>query len=90
MILIFSIKDSKTGGFDKPFSAAHVEQVIRSLKSSFSSPRPGDNYNEFPEDYSLWMVGEFNQSTGEITPCDSHVINFIDIKNSLMKGSVNA
>lgn len=89
MLLIFAIKDEKTGGFLKPFSSLHNEEVIRSLKSSISNARPGDTIAEFPEDYSLWVVAQFDQSNGKIEPHYYHVMNVIDIKNSLMKGVPN-
>jgi len=31
---------------------------------------PGHDFNRHPESYSLYKIGEYNEETGLITPCD--------------------
>lgn len=88
MLFIYSVKDEKTGAFMKPFSALHNEAVIRSLRSSISQKNPGDSIAEFPEDFSLWCLGEFDQDTGDISSFKSHILNLVDLAN-LNKGPSN-
>lgn len=63
---IFSIHDSKAAAFLRPFclpSDAHaireVSEVVQNTSSTFS---------DYPEDFTLFNVGEFDELTGEVSP----------------------
>ncbi|AXH72228.1 MAG: nonstructural protein [Microviridae sp.] len=73
MLNMYAIKDLKTGCFNQPFFATHVEQVVRSIRRGLTEKRPGDNYAEFPEDFALWLLGVFNPETGTITEQVEHI-----------------
>lgn len=60
-----SIYDSKAGAWLNPMSFQSTGQAIRSFGDAVN-----DGKSEFwkhPEDYTLFVVGEFDQLTGELT-----------------------
>lgn len=83
MLNLYSIKDAKTGGFTPPIASAHVQDVIRAFKRRLTDKQKGDNYAEFPEDYSIWEVGTFDTETGVTNPLQNpkHVVSLISLTN---------
>lgn len=61
---IFVIKDEKAG-FAEMFIQPNELVAIRNFSQTCANPET--NLAKFPEDYSLWMLGEFDHDTGEIT-----------------------
>lgn len=61
---LFSVFDSAAKLFVAPWHAPTVELALRRFR--FTVNEPGNEINKFPEEYSLFHVGEFNQETGEI------------------------
>lgn len=64
-IVITSVYDSKVKAYSSLIPARTVEEAIRGFKSA--SVQPESDFNKFPEDYSLWNIGTFDQETGVIT-----------------------
>lgn len=77
---MLAIKDHKTGGFNDPVFATHAPKVVRELALHIKQS-PQSPYATFPADYSLWLLGTFQEETGEILPQASpeHIMNFTDI-----------
>jgi len=66
---IFTVKDHKVGIFMRPFFELHVGSALRSWEEACrSSESP---FNKFPNDFSLFLVGEFDDLTGELRQLDS-------------------
>lgn len=80
MLKMYSIKDEKTGAFNNPFFAAHTEHVVRSIRRTLEEKRPGDSFAEFPQDFSLWEMGEFNNETGVLSVNIQHIANLVAMK----------
>lgn len=77
-MVIFSIKDEKTGAFTAPFSVRHLADAIRSL--SRVANEPDNNLCRYAADYSLWRIAGFDDETGEIVPQLSHELNLVSLK----------
>ena len=58
---IFSIKDLKAG-FQQIFLSANEAVAMRDFGQICC--KPDTNYNNFPADYELYKVGEFDTDTG--------------------------
>ena len=58
---IFSIKDLKSG-FQQIFLSANEAVAMRDFGSVCN--KPDTNYNQFPADYELFKVGEFDSELG--------------------------
>lgn len=64
--MLFSVYDSAAERFLEPFCAPTVEFAIRSFKEAVT--RDGHQFNKFPEDYTLFKVGEYDQESGSLKP----------------------
>mgnify|MGYP000089878766 CR=1 FL=1 len=61
---LFSVYDSAAGMYLDPFVSPSQEFAIREFRRVVN--KPGHQFNEFPEDYTLFYIGEFNPENGEI------------------------
>ena len=80
---IYCIRDEKL--VNNLYGAIMLQEndqiAIRGFKSEVN--RPGNVWNDFPSDFSLWCVGTYYMATGEIIPelrkvCDA--VSLIDYK----------
>ncbi len=55
---IFSVWDSAAGMFLDPFVAPTIEFAIRGMREAVNTE--GHQFAKFPEDYTLFCVGEFD------------------------------
>lgn len=60
---VFVIKDEKAG-FAEPFIQPNELVAIRNFSQTCLNKET--NLAKFPEDYSLWLIGEFDHDTGVI------------------------
>ena len=68
---IFSIYDSKAEAFIQPFFAATVGVAIRNVRRA--TEEEGSNFKHFAADYTLFELGTFEDTTGEIHLLPAHV-----------------
>ncbi len=65
-ISIFSVLDRKAELFARPFFEATQGTAIRVFSDAVNE---GDHaFSKHPEDYSLYHIGDFDESTGVIDP----------------------
>lgn len=64
-LMIFSIYDNAAKAFLQPFFAPTVEAAIRMARSVVSDPN--HQFAKYPEDYTLFEIGLFDQGDGSIT-----------------------
>ena len=69
MLQMYAIRDSKSGGFDRPFFAKHVAEATRAVQMGLEDPKSA--YAKFAEDFSLWLIGTFDPTTGGLIPPSS-------------------
>ena len=50
------------------------EYALRVLKGSCVKGASANVFNTNPEDKELWCVGEFDEKTGRIKPCDPYLV----------------
>lgn len=61
---LFSVHDSAANRFIDPFPAPTIEFAIRGFKEACLTE--GHQFAKFPDDYTLFHVGEFNAELGVI------------------------
>lgn len=66
---VFSVFDSKAAFFGNPFFDQREASAIRSFGDAVKSNDPMNGFAKHPEDYSLFMLGEFDNETGEFDLC---------------------
>lgn len=65
---IFAIKDEKTGEFHPPFFQTTPQAAIRLFRTEINRAHDANQAYLYPEDFSLYYLGTFNQVTGKIEP----------------------
>lgn len=62
---IFTIYDSKVESYQSPFTAIHKGYALREFENVSNDPKTA--IGQYPADYTLFEIGEFNTTTGSIT-----------------------
>lgn len=78
-LTMFAIYDSKAALYLKPFFSQNTETAIRDFTSAVNTE---GQFNEFAEDYSVFLLGEFDQEEGtlRLESAPIHVCNAITLK----------
>lgn len=87
---VFIIRDSKANAYLTPFHATNEQVAIR-MVSSVLTDHEHLFYN-YPEDYQLFILGEFDEISGKFTSLDApeHLVNIIDLANASDHENVGA
>ena len=64
---IFAIHDAKAHAYMQPFFLPTHEMAQRTFGDCINDPN--HNFGMHPEDYNLFLIGEFNDLTSEIIYC---------------------
>lgn len=64
-LLYFSIHDDKAKVFRPPFQAENLTEAVRSVTSAVNNAQKPTFLSEYPDDFSLYSVGEFDEATGQ-------------------------
>lgn len=70
--------DKKGEAFTNPVATPKKALAVRDFAEVCKDEK--HPFHKYPEDYSMWTVGEFNEITGEITPKKEKIaeaINFV-------------
>lgn len=65
-LALVTIKDKKATGFSPIWTERNPAIAVRNFVEQCQTK--GTQYNKFPEDYALVLIGEFETDTGEIKP----------------------
>lgn len=68
---LFAVRDRALNGFDRPFTAPAVGLAIRSFTDEVN--RPDSPLHAHPDDYDLYHVGSFDDTSGRLLPLDNPV-----------------
>ena len=61
---VFSIYDSKTECFMNPWYARTTGEAVRSFEQSIIDPNT--SFHKYPDDFTLFDIGSWDDETGEI------------------------
>lgn len=75
---IFSIFDEKAEAFLQPFFLATVGQAERALLDAMRDDE--HNFSRYPSDFTLFLIGEYDEVTGVITPQKTGLMNLVELK----------
>lgn len=62
---ILAIRDRAIDSFAQPFFSASVGAAVRSFSDEINRAHENNQLNKHPEDFDLYMLGEFDDSAGE-------------------------
>jgi hypothetical protein len=75
---VYTIYDSKAKFYSTPFYSPNDDTAIREFVRIVNDT--ASNINPFPDDYSLFKIGTFSDTTGLISPQD---INLLTLGNDV-------
>lgn len=84
MILnICSVFDKAAQAYGRPIFVPAVGSASRSFSDEVNRVDPSNEMNRHPQDFSLFILGQFDDSTGVITPqVPSLVVDGLSVFNS--------
>jgi len=84
---IYSVRDIKVGSFEKPMFVKHEQEIIRSLTTVVNQKNSQVIISQYPEDFELHYLGEYDDSTGKFNLMANS--QFILTTDSLRKVDTN-
>lgn len=80
---IFSLHDRAAAAYGPPMFLNTESQAVRALQLELQKP---GGLSEFPEDFTLYHIGSFDDNSGLITPQEpQRVISVLEIINKTAK-----
>jgi len=76
---IYSIRDQKAEFFNNPWFAKTHGEAERNFRSLVNDPK--SMVSQYPLDYDLYYLGEYDTNTGKIAPLDApqHIMQAISL-----------
>lgn len=71
---VFSVLDAKVGSFAAPFFMRSSAEALRAFHVAASDRE--SMISKHPEDFSLYLIGEFDDDTGALAPCTPENLGF--------------
>lgn len=69
ILILISIKDRAIQAFQPPFAVRAKGEAMRNFMDAVNDPN-NKQLHAHPEDYELYIVGYFDDNTGQITTID--------------------
>jgi hypothetical protein len=75
---MYCVRDSKAEYYMAPFLAINDATAKRNIQAAMQSD---NDVSKFPEDHSLWKLGEYDDATGKIEARDAptHLANCVEL-----------
>lgn len=64
---LVSVQDRASSTFARPFVVPHRNIAVRDFTDEVNRVDPQNPLNKHPDDYDLYFLGEFDDSTGAIS-----------------------
>jgi len=62
---VLAIRDRAIDSYGQPFFSASVGGAVRSFSDEVNRPGENNQLHKHPEDFDLFLLGEFDDQTGE-------------------------
>lgn len=69
--VIVAVKDTAIQAFATPFTVPASAAAVRSLRDEVNNPSSESDVRKHPEDFELYALATFSESTGEIVANES-------------------
>jgi hypothetical protein len=63
---VYTVRDTKAEAYLKPFFMETHGLALRAIEGPANDPE--HDFNRHKEDYSIWCIGEYEDSTGQLKP----------------------
>lgn len=68
---LFAVKDKALDVFSAPFTQATVDAGLRMWRDIVMYGEENNRYQRSPQDYSLYLLGEFDEASGKTENLDN-------------------
>lgn len=65
---MFTVKDRAIDTYNIPFTQTTREEAVRNFKDQINDDPKTNPLAKHPDDYDLYMVGEFDENWGKLEP----------------------
>lgn len=72
--VIVSVKDTAAQAFGRPVFVPTVSVAVRSFRDEINRPDSKEDMAQHPEDFELYEIGSFEDTTGVITVVEPRLI----------------
>ena len=66
-LFVVCVKDRAAEVFNRPFFVPHRNVAIRDFTDEVNRVAADNQLNKHPDDFDLYLLGEFNDNTGEFS-----------------------
>lgn len=73
-MLLFSLHDKRAKVFNLPFPERSKETAIRATRGAVNHVDQTNNLYRWPQDYAVYIVGAYDETTGKLIPCEPELI----------------
>jgi hypothetical protein len=73
-LFVVCVKDRAAEVFNRPFFVPHRNVAIRDFTDEVNRAAADNQLNKHPDDFDLYLLGEFNDNTGEFSISTPHVL----------------
>lgn len=67
-VILCAVRDAAIDSFLAPFTARHSNQAVRMFGDAINNA--DSEMKKHPDDYDLFVIGEFEEETGRVKPHD--------------------
>lgn len=76
-----AVRDSATESYNRPFFVQHPAQAVRSFSDECNN-KESDMFRH-AQDYELWLIGTFDDSTGFMASNPERLARAVDLKKEI-------
>lgn len=62
---VLTVRDRAIDAYGQPFFSASIGGAVRSFSDEVNRSAENNQFNKHPEDFDLYLLGEFDDQTGE-------------------------
>ena len=74
LLFVVSVKDRAADVFNRPFFVPHRNVAIRDFTDEVNRSAADNQLNKHPDDFDLYVLGAFNDNTGEFSISQPQVL----------------
>ena len=74
ILFVVSVKDRAADVFNRPFFVPHRNVAIRDFSDEVNRVAVDNQLNKHPDDFDLYLLAEFNDSSGSFINNDPQVL----------------
>lgn len=72
---VVAVLDAAVGGYSRPFFTPSIGAAVRSFIDEVNRQADDNQMSKHPQDFSLYHLGSFDDSTGELLPCQPELVS---------------